>query len=90
MPIVEPNGDFATRVVAHQLRNTPIETNGWNVWSKLVRDKLETHEGDIGKLYDMSTDVKIKLAILETKAAALGAVFGLVASLVVAVLVKYF
>ena len=52
------------------------KTNGWNEWSHKVLEDLERIDKNVGELYAKINNIEIKLAVLETKAGTVGAIFG--------------
>jgi hypothetical protein len=60
-------------------------TNGWETWAKRVLGDIERLEKSCTELYKARNDTNIEIAILKTKAAFAGAIWGAGVSLFITV-----
>lgn len=61
--------------------------NGWNEWAKKVLSDIEDQKRDIGKLFDIITELKVEIAILKTKAFFYGAIGGVIGTIIAGLII---
>ena len=64
--------------------NDPV--GSWAMWQRLVLSELKQAKVDIADLYREISDLKIKMAVVQTRAALIGAIVGVVSSAVLGAL----
>ncbi|VVB53185.1 Uncharacterised protein [uncultured archaeon] len=58
--------------------NDPV--GSWAMWQRLVLSELKQAKADITELYKEIGDLKIKMAVVQTRAALIGAIVGVLSS----------
>ena len=69
---------------------SPENNNGWPEWSNKVLGDLKDLNDRFAKLSEQVVDLRIKLAILNTKATLWGGGAGIIVSGIVTFIIKHF
>lgn len=69
--------------------NLKIEPDSWNAWSHKILADLEKIDISINELYNKINSLTIEIAILKTKAASSGALWGSLFGMGTALLVAF-
>ena len=62
------------------------KVNGWNEWAHRVLGDIEKIEKNQKEIFDSLTKLAIDIAVLKTKAAMIGGIWGAVVSIIVSVI----
>jgi hypothetical protein len=76
--MVQPDNEYNPNV-------NPKKVNGWNEWAHKVLSDIERIEESQDKIWNKLNDISVEIAVLKTKAALIGGVWGAVVSIVVGV-----
>jgi len=56
------------------------DVSSWALWQRLVLSEIKQAKLDIAELFREINDLKIKMAVVQTRAALIGAIVGVVSS----------
>ncbi len=61
----------------------------WEVYEKLILDKLDNHGSSLESIYKTLVDIQIEMGIVKTKLALIGALSGGVSSIAISIIVHF-